>query len=359
MQWKSRRLLRMFTKIVAIFLPKESAEVSVDRDSATQLKDDDATGLAHADADEAAKEWNTVCELLLKEPEDSVYRKNLEVLLDGIERKLSHEKSLGEAFDSVSSSLGEIKKRIPTCIAPVYEKIVDKISNAEKELLYHFENNHEVRQALVFSLEKQNGKWQRLFEGFMARVMNKGDISNALLSSSGHDDEVLEADSADASAEKADDEEQEPDWDSMVQFDPSSRDKIQSFLDSRDRWHEMLQIFSDTLDHVDEKLTEHIQNGLRQVEEAYGRMYDFTENQKVEIQELMVSNFEHRRELDAALAEAAKKQQNMFSRLMARVSGGAATAGAASRNGGGGGGGFRSMNPLSYVFNRGSENAAP
>jgi translation initiation factor 2 alpha subunit (eIF-2alpha) len=121
---------------------------------------------------------------------------------------------------------------------------------------------------------------------------------------------------------------------------------------------EILQAFGDALDHVYEKLTKHNQNVLRQVEEAYGRMYDFMENQQVEIQELVLSNFEHRRELDAALAEAAKKQQNMFSRLMARVSGGTTMTGAASRNGGGGGG-LRSMNPLSYVFNRGSDNAAP
>jgi Trp operon repressor len=320
---------------------------SVDRDSAMQPKDEDATELADADADDAIQEWNAVCELVLKEPEDSVHRKNLEVLLDGIKRKQALVKSLEEAFLSGSKSLDEIKERIPTCIARVYEKVVDKMSNAD----------HEVRQALVLSLEKQNCKWQHLFEGFMARVMNKGDISIAFLSSSGQPDgEVLEADSAPAG--KPDDEGLDPDWDSMVQFDPSSGDKIQSFLDSRDRLQEILQAFGDALDHIYEKLTEHNQNVLRQVEEAYGRMYDFMENQQVEIQELVLSNFEHRRELDAALAEAAKKQQNMFSRLMARVSGGTTMTGAASRNGGGGGG-LRSMNPLSYVFNRGSENAAP
>jgi hypothetical protein len=358
-QWKvTLPLAKFHSKLVAVRLPKESesAEENIDRDSATQPKDEEATELADADADDANQEWNAVCELFLKEPEDSVCRKNLEVLLGGIARKQALAKSV--ELLPASNSLDESKERIATCIARVYEKGVDKMTNAEKDLLFHFENNHEVRQALVLSLEKQNSKWQRLFEGFMARAMNKGDISSAFLSSSGQPDgEGLEANSA--PAEKPDDDGLEPDWDSMVQFDPSSRDKIQSFLDSRDRFQEMLQAFDDALDHLYEKLTEHNHNVLRPVEEAYGRMYDFMENRQGAIQDLMISNFEHRRELDAALAEAAKKQQSMFSRLMARVSGGATTASAASRNGGGDGGGFRSMNPLSFVFSRGSENAAP
>lgn len=353
----------------------DDEEVTEQENEDRSTVDDEAA--KHKGEEEAHEEWKRVCEHLLNEPEDSKHRQNLEIVLIGMQRREVAQAALEKAYTVASTSLDIILKNILACAIPIHEKVYDKMLLAEQDLLHHFGSNHTVRQAVLQTLESYNEQWQRKYEGYMSRILPGGDdktsppdsIQGKLALSSSNDPKAnaakdMSKDHPDEEdAEEEEDAVPEPDWEELLEFDPSSRDKIEAFLSGRDRWQAACQHFSNALDEIHEQLKLRHTNILQAIEEAYSRICGDLDEQQADIQTKIVSNFQRREQLEKALEEAVKQQQSIFARLMARVSGAGAGGGGVRANAAKakstGGGSLLSVDSFSQVFQRGNAYTKP
>lgn len=330
--------------------------------------------------EEAEVEWKNIAELLLSEPEESTSRQRLEVFLEFAQHREVAQQKLEAAYAVFQAALDASLERVLAVAVPVHAHLYDKLIQAERDLLHHFASNHAARQAILQTLHDHNDQWQRQYEGFLSRILPIGqDESQVLLDGAIHDkhspngsnSKGVEADTgADANLNNdqavvggGNDEDviPEPDWEALLELDPSSRDKVHLFLQGRDRWQAACQQFSNALDEIQEQLKESHSNTLQTIAQAYNRICEDLDKQEADIKAHIVSNFQRRRELEKALEEAAKQNQNIFARLMARVGGGGMPT-TASTNGSQQphaekpkGGGILLMNSLSHVFQRGNK----
>jgi hypothetical protein len=128
------------------------------------------------------------------------------------------------------------------------------------------------------------------------------------------------------STDNAQDEEKdcscpEPDWDAVIELDPSTKDAIDSFRKNGERWRAAMDKLEMTIDRVYSDLKEDNETIVQTIEKAYVQILEEMEELQAGIQHYIVHNFEKRTELNHALAEAEKVQLSMFQHLMQRVKG--------------------------------------
>ena len=393
--WKHRRRIALIL-IAVCFASSLQATMSVAAGDLTKNMDavdeealndkggrvNDADSLSSpnkGEEDEAEAAWKIIAEMILTEPVDAPHRQRLEVLLQGMQRSEAAQEALEKAYVVFQAALDASLEKVLMVAVPVHSHFYNKIVLAERDLLHHFVSNHTTRQAIFQTLQDHNDQWQRKYEGFFSRILPGQDESNAVLGNYIQDklatddsSKYLKVDTvtvANANKDLAhgggggeiegeeDDAIPDPDWDALLELDPSSRDKVQLFLEGRDRWQTACQRFSTALDEIHEQLKQSHANMLQTIAQAYIRICDDLDKQESDIKTHIVSNFQRRHELEMVLEEAAKQQQNIFTQLMARV--------------GGGGGGMSATNmnasqqhtkkskggilPLSHIFHRGGK----
>jgi uncharacterized protein YukE len=308
------------------------AEEALHDDEGGRANDADTSSSApnKGEEDEAEAAWKNIAELILTEPVDVPHRLRLEVLLQGMQRREAAQEALVNAYVVFQAALDASLDKVLTVAVPVHSHCYNKIVLAERDLLHHFASNHVTRQAILQTLQDHKDQWQRKYDGFFSRIFSGQDRSNAILGKDVQDklapddsSKYLKVDAftvANANKylahdgggggeteEEEDDAIPDPDWEALLELDPSLRDKVRLFLEGRDRWQTACQRFSNALDKIHEQLKQSHANMLQTIEQAYNRICDDLDKQEACIKAHIVSNFQSRHELQKVLEEAAKQ----------------------------------------------------
>lgn len=282
--------------------------------------------------DQFHAEWKKTCDSFVKNPESCPHRKNLLVFTGGMEERQAAQAAVEQVFQEVHASLNCILEKCLACAVPVHENICSKMSDLESDLLTLFQRTDESRRRLIQSLEDANDIWQKKYTDFTSRVFTESnhgiepdaealDSVNApgKFSSS----KTPEANSSSTVAEKIDQDDLrgEPDWQSMVELNPSSHSNIETYLDGVRKWHGVCDDFIGCYDEIRQAIEISHSNILEILESAYSRLSDKLDGVQIDIQEHIVSNTHRREQIEQALQQVVQQQQSIFSRLMARVGG--------------------------------------
>ena len=307
---------------------------------------DDAVGAPEGNDSALLEHWHSVTDQLLStEDSSSPYRLRLEAFLQGQERFRAGQEKMEQLYVETKNAYDENLKKTIELIVPAHGEITECLYNLEQDLLRHFASSHEMRQAIVDTLEEANAHWQERFERLYARTVKRhgtpvvgrmeledeepvttqnsstSDISHSNSSRRHHHNQ----DSATATDNAHDGEKDglfpEPDWDAILELDPSSKDAIDSFRNNSERWHAAMDELETTIDRVYSDLKEDNDTIVQTIEKAYVQILEEMEELQADIQHYIVHNAEKRTELNHALAEAEKVQLSMFQHLMQRVKG--------------------------------------
>jgi hypothetical protein len=277
------------------------------------------------------KEWKETCEFIMNNPGSASYRDNLEAFLRGTEDRQVVQASLERTFYDAQSSLNNIIEGALACAVPVHEKICDKMSITENELLSLFQHNQELRSSLLQSLNSCNSLWQSKYEDFSSRVTQCN--SNSVLREETIDVNVnVKSDCMDSSrivsvgVVRCRDKEdeglpKEPDWEGMMELIPSSRDKIEAFVNGCNSWNTACEQFRHSFDEIRQMIETSHTSMLQIVESAYVRINEDLDDVQIDIQDHIISNSHRRGQIEQSLQQVVQQQQSIFSRLMARVGG--------------------------------------
>lgn len=273
-----------------------------------------------------------------------VYQK-LQIFFDGMKDRSEAHSSFVSVYEQTEKSFDDIIQRALGVAVPIYEQTSSMVREMEQDLIACYSRNHHQREKLVQSLELYDNKWQDTFNSLMRRVIDKSmvavsddmsqmdnaiDETNTKVNLSDDTNSKVTENKASAqidstcvaNTEDNDDADgDEPDWDMLVQFEPS-RESIQIFLDYRDRWNVACGNFSIALDEIHDQFKSSTSEILRTVGTVYDRiMNEELEERQRDIQYNLTNNYRRRKFLETALDEAARQQQGIFMKLMARVSG--------------------------------------
>ena len=185
-------------------------------------------------------------------------------------------------------------------------------------MVAHFTESHAIRKKTLKKLEEYNENWKARHANFMGRLFP--DSTQALEPRSDGGGGHLEL-SGTKGADQNDEATSEFNWEEIVRFDPSCKPKIERFLSSRDTWDAAEEKFISAVDEIQENIQNRHQSILQIIEHAYDQIYDDTIGLQEDIQYRMIDNFHRREGLETHLQEAAEKQQSLFQRLIAKVTG--------------------------------------
>jgi hypothetical protein len=266
-------------------------------------------------------DWNNTCDAIMKNPESCPHQKHLEVFLSRMEELQAVQASLEQIFQEVHASLSSILEKSLACAVPVHEIICSKMTDVESDLLSLFQRNHGLRRDLLQSLEDFNDTWQKKYTNFTSRVIlesNAEALSKESLCSS-----VEELKTISTSVENKGQEgfRAQPDWESIVELNPSSRSSIETFLDGVSDWNAACDEFGSCFDEIRQTIEISHAKMLKILSSASVQISDELASVQIDIQEHIISNTRRREQIEQALQQVVQQQQTIFSRLMARVGG--------------------------------------
>jgi hypothetical protein len=286
----------------------------------------------HCQEEQYRAEWKKTCDAILKNPENCPHRERLVVFSSGMEERRAAQASIEQIFQEVHATLNCILEESLACAVPVHENICSKMTDLETDLLSLFQRNHERRRGLLQSLEDFNDTWRMKYNDFTSRVTLESNRciegDTEAVSGANAPGELLRSSAQESntpiSISKNDGQDgllTEPDWEDMVEFNPSSCSNIESFLTGSSTWNAACEEFLGCFDDIRQTIEISHSNMLKILEAAYVRLSDGLDGVQMDIQEHIVSNTHRREQIEQALQQVVQQQQSIFSRLMARVGG--------------------------------------
>lgn len=119
--------------------------------------------------------------------------------------------------------------------------------------------------------------------------------------------------------EKAGFGQKDPDWEDLLEYEPS-RERILSFLDEREKRNHTMKTFGQSLDDIHSGLESEIEAILQISSNLFNqheKLYLHSEN---EIEFFVMENYERRGNLQKELEKSAKHAQGLFANLLSRIS---------------------------------------
>jgi hypothetical protein len=280
-------------------------------------------------ADAEQEEWEDVAREIVQAGDDapsSYSFQHLDSFQKGVERNQAAMQRLELVFEQVDKGLEDnLTNQLLGCVAQMHSHIFAEMEAAEKDIQQHFVSNQECRTRMLQCLDHCNATWQsnseRLFRSIQGETTNTTEDSpdsSKMPPPMRKDGEGRLTKERCDSDQGAGDEMTEPNWDELMEHEPSSR-SIEAFLQGRERWQAAQERFSAALDQIHAGLKELQGNVLQVVVEAIEIMNEKNEEQQIDIRSKLGSNFKRRQFLESAIAKAAQHQHGMFANLYARV----------------------------------------
>lgn len=303
------------------------------------------------------QEWTRQCQSLIqnKNSNASQYRQRLQHFLKHANLRDSAQNQLERAYEIFQKSLDDHLQTVLKIAVPVHANLFETVVKMEAEIIETFAQNHEARTALVHWLRNVNEKWEQQYQRFLDRIiathsdpsrsnnMESHEVQNKQNDSQGKENATFE--NVDTSKE----EDEEPDWEAIVEVDPTSSERVEKFLQSRQMWQAQCQKFSTSLDEIHDELQNSHSRMLTVIAESIGILSDEMDESYDQIRELMMSNFQQREVLDQQLDLVLRQQQNLFAWLRARIGGNPSTISSLDESSSGN---SSFSNPLANFFGR-------
>lgn len=277
-------------------------------------------------------EWDDVVEKIMSDPEATPYRENVEAFVFGIKKLEAAQTSLQVTYEKVHNSLENILENSLAAVIPIHEMDCNVMSSTEMELLELFRYNHGLRKSLLQSLNSHNQQWETKYRNYVSRIVMSGhvDCPSSAVNLTTKDKCSILPSATDCEQNHGislqnedcpDSELDALDWDEMIQLNPSSQEKIEAFLEGCDQWNTACNTLSCSFDELRQTIEAHHSNILHIVESAYSRINNDMMEVQDKVQCCIISNNRRRLQIEQSLEEIVQRQNNIFSRLMARVVG--------------------------------------
>jgi hypothetical protein len=286
----------------------------------------------------------------------SVYRQRLQHFLKHANLRDNAQSQLERAFEVFQKSLDDHVQTVIKIAVPVHASVYEAVVKMEAEIIETFAHNHETRTALVDWLRNVNEMWEQQYQRFLERIVATSSDQPRFKNTKSHNEEHKRNDSQRVKNAKFDnmdtikEEDEEPDWEAIVDVYPTSSKRVESFLRSRQMWQAQCQNFSTALDEIHAELQNFHSQMLTIIADSYGILGDEMDESYDQIREVMMNNFQRREVLDQQLDQVLRQQQNLFAWLRARI--GANPSTVSSLDESNAGNCFSFTNPLASLFGR-------
>lgn len=302
---------------------------SVAKEKRNEVDDDDNE--EEEDADEIVpmgaldEQWNAVQEMLYQEePPSLAYRTVLEGFVPGIQRNHDQQEQLSKLYHETYKTYQDNTEQTLKFFVPIHEHITEQMDQLEQDLIHHWDRNHTVRQKIQAKLQRANAQWETQYHIFLQKLGLTAGTNNAIprdtKTSSQH--QFIHGETKMPHQDEGNEEVTEPDWEALMELDPSSIGPIQTYLQGRCQWQLAWNDFSDALDEYANETNTRNDTILHSIEQTFSKLAQNLDNtMQKDIQFHLIGNVQRRDELNQILDQVQQQQRSIMARLIARVQG--------------------------------------
>lgn len=145
-----------------------------------------------------------------------------------------------------------------------------------------------------------------------------GGNEEQLLSQNVSEEMTFDSISSEEINEENDADPEGPDWDKLYEYEPS-RERIQSFLEEREKRDHINRAFKESFNDIESGLFSEIEASFEMINDIYDHTYMHCLKSEEEIETVIMNNYDRKVDLQREIERSAQQAQDLFATLFSRL----------------------------------------